>query len=186
MNIHMNIQPGAQLDALTLVLPDKTHKRAWKTAVAEFKAARETLIPGALNYGRRRYGAYLKITESFAANINVPPRMVPATTYFLMSPSSPKILGAISVRHTLNDDLRRFGGHIGYGIVPSERGHGYAARMLMLALEKCRAMSLTRVMVACYKDNLASAKTIQRCGGTLDIEHLEDDGRVTQQYWIMI
>ena len=36
-------------------------------------------------------------------------------------------LGAITLRHGLNDFLLRAGGHIGYGLRPSARGRGLAA-----------------------------------------------------------
>jgi predicted acetyltransferase len=35
-------------------------------------------------------------------------------------------LGAITLRHELNDFLLRAGGHIGYGIRPSAHGRGLA------------------------------------------------------------
>lgn len=49
-----------------------------------------------------------------------PPNMVPAYTYFLFK-GTDKIIGAINIRHCLNDYLFNYGGHIGYGIRPSER-----------------------------------------------------------------
>ena len=42
-------------------------------------------------------------------------------------------LGAISLRHELNDFLLRAGGHIGYGIRPSARGRGVATWALRSA-----------------------------------------------------
>jgi len=50
---------------------------------------------------------------------------VPATTYFTVRESDNKIVGSIQLRHELSDELRKHGGHIGYGICPSERSKGY-------------------------------------------------------------
>jgi len=45
-------------------------------------------------------------------------------------------LGAISLRHELNDFLLRAGGHIGYGIRPSARGRGVATWALRSTLPR--------------------------------------------------
>ena len=107
---------------------------------------------------------------------------VPATLYFLVAGGG-RILGAIHLRHELNDKLLHHGGHIGYGVRPSERGKGNAARMLRMLLRDRRVMELRRVLLTCDDDNLASAKTIERCGGAL-WDTTEDQGRTIRRYWI--
>ena len=44
----------------------------------------------------------------------------------------------ISIRHRLTDDLKRYGGHIGYDVRYSEWNKGYGTLMLRLALEKAK------------------------------------------------
>lgn len=59
--------------------------------------------------------------------------------------------------------------------------------MLGLLLERARALGLTRVMVTCDKDNVASARVIQKNGGVLDRESWweENGSRVRIQiHWI--
>ncbi|WP_278277972.1 hypothetical protein [Acetanaerobacterium elongatum] len=41
-------------------------------------------------------------------------------------------------------------------------------------------------MLACYKDNVASGKTILRCGGVPEREFVYTDGKTVQMYWIDI
>ncbi|MDI2033469.1 GNAT family N-acetyltransferase [Paenarthrobacter nitroguajacolicus] len=78
-------------------------------------------------------------------------------------------LGAASLRHSLlNEYLKEVGGHIGYGIRPSARGKGLAKLALAGALEEARGMGLKRVMVTCKQPNVASARTIEACGGELE------------------
>lgn len=88
-----------------------------------------------------------------------------------------------SIRHRLNEHLLRIGGHIGYGIRPSERNKGYATMQLALALDKAKEMGLTRVLLTCDKYNIGSAKTIINNGGILDSEDIID-GIEIQRYWI--
>ena len=95
------------------------------------------------------------------------------------------LLGAISLRHHLNDDLLHRGGHIGYGIRPSARGQGLATWALGAVLEPARALGLERVLVTCNDDNAASARTIERNGGVLEDVRDHELGRF-RRYWISL
>ena len=94
-----------------------------------------------------------------------------------------KILGAIHIRHALNEYLFNYGGHIGYGVRPSERKKGYAAEMLKRALPIAKACGLDRVLISCNKSN--TAKTIIHNGGILENEVMDRD-ELIQRYWIQL
>jgi predicted acetyltransferase len=94
-----------------------------------------------------------------------------------------QVLGAISLRHELNDFLLEAGGHIGYGVRPSARRRGLASWALGAMLPEARRLGLHRVLVTCNIKNTASARTIEGQGGVLE------DVRDTQlgtlnRYWI--
>lgn len=55
--------------------------------------------------------------------------------------------------------------------------------MIALALEECDKLGIKRVLMCCNKNNLASARTIQKNGGVLQDE-ISDDGEIVQRYWI--
>ncbi len=97
-----------------------------------------------------------------------------------------RIYGMASLRRRLSDDLLVGGGHIGYGIRPSERGKGFGTRQLKLLLEKCRALGIDRVLVTCDRDNPASAHVIINNGGVLQDEIIEEDGNPLRRYWITL
>ena len=63
------------------------------------------------------------------------------------------------------------------------RRKGYATEMIRLALQECKKLGLTKVLMVCDKDNIGSAKSIQKNGGVLENEILED-GDIIQRYWI--
>ena len=87
------------------------------------------------------------------------------------------------IRHELIDFLRLFGGHIGYGIGPSERRHGYAKIQLALALPIARSIGIKKVLITCNDTNTGSAKTIESAGGVLENKVLEE-GILTRRYWV--
>ena len=111
---------------------------------------------------------------------------VPDSVFFLLDTERDRLLGAINIRHYLNDDLLMEGGHIGDGIRPSERRKGYATEMIRLALIECRKLGIDKVLMTCDKDNIGSAKSIINNGGILENEFINSNGVIEQRYWITI
>ncbi|HAQ40064.1 MAG TPA: GNAT family N-acetyltransferase [Clostridiales bacterium] len=99
---------------------------------------------------------------------------VHASTFFSVRKTDNKIIGSIQLRHLLTPELEKHGGHIGYGIRPSERRKGYGKQQLLLALNEA---------YNCDKDNVPSMKTAISCGGILTCENIYE-GKTQQIYWI--
>lgn len=98
-----------------------------------------------------------------------------------------EFLGSISIRHRLNAILEQWGGHIGYAVRPSARGHGHASAMLAGALDHVRAhLPLTRVTLTASVENPASIRVIEKNGGVLfeTVTHPWHAGERGQRYWI--
>ena len=112
--------------------------------------------------------------------------LVPDSVFFLLDEARDRLLGAVNIRHYLNDSLLKEGGHIGDGIRPSERRKRYATEMIRLALIECKKLGIDKVLMTCDKENIASAKSIIKNGGILENEFVNSDGKVEQRYWISI
>lgn len=107
---------------------------------------------------------------------------VHTSTFFSIRKEDNKIIGSIKLHHFLTPELEH-GGHIAYGIRPSERKKGYGKQQLLLVLDIARNMKIPKVMIACDKDNIASAHTALSCNGTL-IREIINEGVEQQHYWI--
>lgn len=140
---------------------------------------------GGLNRYLENYEGWLDKLEKHR-NYEVTEENVPAETFFLIRINDNKIIGTINLRLALNEKLRKFAGHIGYSIRPTERRKGYNKINLYLALQECKKHGLKRVMLACDKHNIASAKTIQAFDAELEREFYDDEMYhcMQQHYWI--
>ena len=111
----------------------------------------------------------------------------PGKTFLLIRENDNRIVGTINVRWDLNEKMLQFGGHIGYGIRPTERRKGYNKINLYLGIIEAKKVGLDRVMLDCDADNIGSDKTLQALGGTLERTEVDpSDGVLTKVYWFNV
>ncbi len=174
------------MKGLRLVRPTKEYEKQAYEYINEFvEFGSQIHGVGGLNKYIDDYDGWLLKLEQ---NRNMVPGTVegrvPSETFILIREEDNKMLGIIDIRLMLNDYLLSYGGHIGYGIRPSERRKGYASYQLYLGLKFCLKKGLDRVLITCDKDNVGSAKTIINAGGILENEIILEDGRIHQRYWV--
>ena len=108
-------------------------------------------------------------------------------TFLLIRKNDNKLIGMINVRWNLTEEMKRFGGNIGYGIRPTERRKGYNKINLYLGLLEAKKLGLDKVMLDCETSNIASSKTMISLGGVLDRTEIDPyDGILTSVYYIDI
>jgi predicted acetyltransferase len=128
--------------------------------------------------------AYLKRLKDGSLGLGFPSGFVPSTIYWLIREDH-TILGNSSLRHWLTPTLEDIGGHIGYAIHPLERHKGYGTLLLQLTLEKAREKGISKVLITCDSDNLASSGVIIKNGGVLASQNVSiQTEKLTSRYWI--
>lgn len=111
---------------------------------------------------------------------------VQASTYFAVRADG-VVVGCIELRHTLNEPLAVIGGHIGFSVIPEERRKGYATKMLKQVLAVAKKTGIDKVLLTCDTDNVASCKTVEKCGGKKEQEDaFVLDGEPYYKYWIVL
>lgn len=165
-----------------LVKPTLSMEKEYVDYITEWEATEEKIVPNAAKRDSMSFKELLTKWKEYESERMYEKGLVPSSIYFLMDEDK-KIYGAIDIRHELNDYLLRYGGHIGYGIRPSQRRKGYASQMLTLALPISKKLGINKALITCDKNNTGSAKTIINNGGILENEVINGD-EITQRYWI--
>ncbi len=128
----------------------------------------------------------LKRIADFESGNNLPSNYVKATYLWLID--NDEFIGEVSIRHTLTDELLRFGGNIGYGIRFSYKNKGIGTKMLELALSYARTeLNLEKVLITCNDTNIASSRIIEKNGGKLQdkiINTINGIEILTRRYWV--
>ena len=170
---------------LKLVKPTKEYEQEAKEYIAEFYQFNSKI------HGVGSLDKYLKnsnydelLNYIKQMEIKEMPNLVRASTYFLVDEKNNQILGMSNIRHSLNDFLYMFGGHIGYSIRPLERRKGYAKILLYLSLEVANSLGIEKVLITSDDDNFGSFKTIEALGGVLENKIEEDDGTLVRRYFL--
>ena len=166
------------MEELKLVRPSIEHKRQYQEMMDEWESFGGRLNPGALrrySHRQQKNVTYEEWLEWIEAD-----RKAGQNLYFFMQGTA--IMGAISIRRRCEE----VDGHSGYGIRPSERRKGYAAKMLSMALPIMKGYGINPVIITCAKDNIGSAKTIQRNGGIYIKDAADGDGEIVEIYHIPV
>lgn len=165
---------------LQLVKLEEKYRTQLLDMMKEWTATGEKIVPYTICRNDYRdfpyYLAHLECKEG-------KDKWVPDSVFFCLDTERDIFVGAVNIRHRLNEHLLVSGGHIGDGVRPSERRKGYATKMIGMALEECKKLGISRVLMTCEKTNIGSAKSIMNNGGVLENEVLVD-GTLEQRYWI--
>lgn len=152
---------------LELVEPAATWIEPMLVAAAHPACANEPI-------GRTTRSELLRFLDRFPRGHEapLPGRSRPPSYTFWMRlrdppPGVPEMAGTISLRLGETEDLRRYLGHVGYGVYPPARGQHLAERATRLLLPLAKAHGLRELWITANPENLASCRTCERLGATL-------------------
>jgi predicted acetyltransferase len=156
---------GSKIMDPILVLPSIKYKDSFLSVFNEYSEGK--LID---NFNQAKYdgdfSVFLEKIENEREGKFLEEGKVPQTIYWLVD--GDKFIGRVGIRHILNDQLLKEGGHIGYSIRPSERMKGYGSIALHLALPKAKELGIDKALLTCNADNIGSRKIIEKNGGVFE------------------
>lgn len=165
-----------------LEFPNISHKQSYLDMIQEWRNFETVPTSPSRLFAGKSFEDFLAIVQK---DITENPHWVNSHLFFLIDKVS-RILGAIQIRHTIDHpNLIEVGGHIGYGIRPSERGKWYATEMLRLVLQEAQKLGLEKVLITCDDDNIPSIKVIENNGGVFE-RFTEKNGNKMRRYWVTL
>lgn len=165
---------------MILVKPKIAHYKAVLAADRDFEAAGEEPYCGAS--GRMGYMGWLLLLERQSRRECLDYGSNPNEIYFLMDDEEKHIFGFGQLRPYDSVDVLTWAGHIGYSVVPSERGQGYAQEILRRLLEMGFARGRREILLTCDVDNAPSRHVIEKAGGRF-AGFYRDETYDKRQYW---
>lgn len=175
---------------MKLVKPSHEYAELFLTALNEYKT--DTAKFGLDNIRQvikiveeGKFDEWLAKVKNDDLGIGLPEGWISNTKYWLID--NDEYIGSFTLRHDINETLMKWGGHIGYVIAPSKRGHGYAFAGLQLVLKEANKRGLKRVLITCNTENDASFAVINKAKNMYGGEQIEDshlDGFSEHRVWI--
>lgn len=174
------------MERLILIYPKLYHYDAVKECVNEYYANEEYLIHGsALLDNYEEYAQWLE----HVSNINVDPFIVneqDSNVFLAYDRFLDKIIGFISLRNTLEDNLPDYFGQIGFSIRPNYRQNKYGHELLKLGVSQMKKRGHRSIMISCETSNIPSQKIILNTGGLLQKKIITPDNEEISVYLIKL
>ena len=174
-------------ERLILRVPTEEDEFEILEMVQEFKENSENIIPGSGNIENfHTYNEWLEKIKIYSNIESLPEGRVLGTQFISVKKEDGKLVGFVNLRHSLNDYLLKFGGHIGGSVRPSERRKGYATEQLKLSYKFLETLGVEKVLITCKDWNIASKTSIIKSGGVFENTETDKDGNILERYWVTL
>ena len=111
------------------------------------------------------YKEWLGLQHAWSLGEKLPIGFVKQWTYWLIVDGTP--VGYGKLRERVTEESKKFGGNIGYAIIPSERGKGYGSIFFGLLMEEAKNKGICSIFSTVEKYNYSSKKVHEKYGGVL-------------------
>ena len=93
---------------------------------------------------------WIERCDDHRSGLNLPAGYVPATLFMAVRTDNNKLVGLIQIRHSLNENLFRIGGNIGYVTAGDERIEVFSKEMLRLCLHECKKLGMNKILMTLH------------------------------------
>ena len=175
---------GIDMINLRLIAPVKSDESEFNDMMREWSSADENIYPAVFTRYKPSFDDFLTHLNKCRSSTGLAENVVPNTTLILRDDAG-RIYGGVTIRHYLNAHLNNYGGHIGMGIRPSERGKGYELHMFRLAVIRARELGISKLLITYEKDNLIMDEIMCAVGALYDSTvYSESVEKEIDRYWL--
>ncbi len=149
-----------------LAEPSMQYRESYLAMVDEWLSAKEKFIPSFIKVDCSDFSKMVTCLRNQSQGFDLKDGMVRCSSFWLIEDDL--VIGVVNIRHYLTPQLEKLGGHIGYGIRPSQRLKGHGTEILRQGLKKAKELGIDIALITCDTDNLGSVKVIENNGGVID------------------
>lgn len=168
-----------------LVEPAVAYREQFLTMMREWEATGEKVEPFTLRMNADDFVSYIDMLQDMKTASTEGVKAVNSSTYWLLSADEQHMLGAVTIRHELNEHFLRIGGHISFGIRPTARGQGLGSMLLAMALQHANELGVERALLTCEREHEVACWIIEKHGGELENE-VFFGGKMFRRYWVKV
>jgi predicted acetyltransferase len=121
-------------------------------------------VPFLFQPGQRLTGTEVDLVVDRLVPADLAKKWQPAYDLRITLPGQNQKAGQVNLRLGYPENLVCYGGHLGYSVEPSFRGHRYAAKACELTRQIFTAHQMKVVWITCNPDNIASIRTCEILG----------------------
>ncbi len=171
---------------MLLVKPTIDLRKEYIDYYNEWKNSGEESIPWLVeSVPPHDFECMIKTLNEYENGLNIPIKWLPSNSTYWAVDENNKIISVVNIRHRLTQKLFDFGGHIGYGVCPSQRGKGLSKKVFNLSLKKANDLGIDKVLAVCHDNNIASRKTLISCGGLEDSYRIDENKNLLRRFWFV-
>lgn len=124
----------------------------------------------------------LKTYNNYENGIDIPNGFPRTYTYWCIEDDV--FIGEIQIRPFLNETESQNWGHIAYAVRYSKWNNGYGTKLLKAAIDKLQEFNVSKIYIACHKENISSIRVIEKNGG-LYLNSLIDESGIEQNIYLI-
>ena len=115
------------------------------------------------------YKDWLIKMDNWSKGLDLPKGYIKQTIFFLYLDDLP--IGIGKLRHTLTEDMIKYGGNIGYAIDNRYRNKGYGKILFGLLIDKAKELGIDMLVATVEKDNIYSDNIVKSFNGKVVYEN---------------
>jgi predicted acetyltransferase len=124
-------------------------------------------VPFALFYQpKMKFEAYLELLQDFENGSRIPEGSVATSIFYAFLDG--KIVGRLSLRHSLNERGLNADGHMGLAIHPDYQKRGLGGQIIRASFMFARQLKIPKLLMTVDEDNIASKKLIEKLGAVYE------------------
>lgn len=126
----------------------------------------QLIAPKGINEELYKYWLDAVIKDSYEVKTSLRKYKLACTTYWVTLDE--KVIGLADIKHYLNYENSKVGGHIGIALLKDYRNKGIGYNTMKLLIEKTgKEFNISKILITTQEDNIPMRRVLEKLGGIM-------------------